>query len=156
MYLLQKSVHLWDDICKTECCASATVQTDSYAGLTAPTENIFPSSMFRDRKVNSQETPDSCIDAVLPLLAWFIPHAQCNVNESLYPDCTTLSFGKSWIHRFELLRRQLAVCGDRRPTVIRQTWTQSERCSVSSRDVSTRVGWYMKERVLRTCNRPHR
>ena len=26
-------------------------------------------------------------DAVLPLLAWFIPHAEWKMNEPLYPDC---------------------------------------------------------------------
>ena len=51
---------------------------------TAPTEYIFYSSIFsRERKVNSWATPDSCRGAVLPLLDWFIPHTECNVNETL-------------------------------------------------------------------------
>ena len=58
----------------------------------------FYSSMFIERKITSKAMPDSCRDAVPPLRAWFIPHAECNVNGSPHPDWITLGFGKPWVH----------------------------------------------------------
>ena len=60
-------------------------------------------AMFRKRNVTSWPTPHGCTGAVLPLLALFIPHAEWEVNESLFPDCATLRFGKCWVHSSEPL-----------------------------------------------------
>ena len=102
-YLRQKSLHLWDATWTRDYCACAIVITAGSTGSTAPTEYIFYRSIFREPKLNSKAMPDGCRDAMLSLLAWFIPHAQCNVNESVYSDCTKLRFGKSWVNRSELL-----------------------------------------------------
>ena len=88
LYILQKSMHLWDDTSTREHCARPRFETARSAGSTAPTELIVYSSMFWERKVNTLVTPDRFRGAVLTLLAWFIPHAECNVSEPLYPDCT--------------------------------------------------------------------
>ena len=59
--------------------------------------------MFRNLKVNWLAMPDSYTGAVLPLISGCIPHAECNVNESLFPDCTKVRFDKSRIRRSELV-----------------------------------------------------
>ena len=41
-------------------------------------------------------TTDGSTDAVLPLIPRCIPHAEWNVNETSYPNCTTIEFGKSF------------------------------------------------------------
>ena len=51
--------------------------------------------LIRKRNVASWATTDGCVEH---LLALFIPHGERKVNESIYPDCATLRFGKSWRH----------------------------------------------------------
>ena len=41
-------------------------------------------------------TTDGHTDAVVPLLPRCIPHAEWNVNETPYPVCTAIGFGKSF------------------------------------------------------------
>ena len=77
---------------ETNHCARATVERAKFVSSTVPTENILYGSMFRKRNVTSKASPDGCTATVLPLLALFIPHAECNVNEPVYADCTTQSF----------------------------------------------------------------
>ena len=103
MYILETSLHLWDATWMIDYWTCATVDIASSADSTFPTEHIFYSSICRDRKVTSKATPDSCRGTMLCLVAGFVPHAECNVNESVYPDWTTLRFGKSWVNHSELL-----------------------------------------------------
>ena len=94
LYLLQKSVQLWDDLWKTEYCARATVETAKSAGSTAHTENILYGLVFRKRNVTSKAMPDGCTRRSAAPFPLAIPHAEWKVNDSLYPDCATLRFGK--------------------------------------------------------------
>ena len=91
-------------------------RTARSAGSTDPTENKFHSSMFRERKVTSWATPDGCRDAVLPLLAWCIPHAEYNMNESLSVDCAMLRFCKSPSYSDLLTRTMRQSCRDTQMT----------------------------------------
>ena len=99
IHFLQRSVHWWDDTLKTEYCARATVET---LGLQARRrlQRTYCTVQYLENAVWPPRLPPfGCTGEVLSLLAWFIPHAEWKVNESLHPDCATIKFGKSWVHR---------------------------------------------------------
>ena len=84
----------------------AHLQPSTPLGLQAQrrlTGNILCGSMFSKRNVTSWATPDGCTGTVLPLHALFIPQAERKVNEPLYPDCATVRFCNSSVHRSVLL-----------------------------------------------------
>ena len=84
----------------------AHLQPSKPLGLQAQrrlTGNILCGSMFSKRNVTSWATPDGCTGTVLPLHALFIPQAERKVNEPLYPDCATVRFCNSSVHRSVLL-----------------------------------------------------
>ena len=71
-------------------------QRGSLVASTAATRvQVYRSIPFGHQHGPLGET-EGCTDAVLPLLASFVPHVLRNINQSNYSDCTIVRFGKSF------------------------------------------------------------
>ena len=84
---------MWDDTWRRIYCACGTIKIGSPAHSRASTQVLFTVGFVETAMCCPWTTSNGCIGAILPLLGWFIPHAEWNVTETPYPNCALIRFG---------------------------------------------------------------